>query len=807
MPDPQTRPATWQDIISHEAESRGIDPRLALAMADTESSFNPAARSPKGAMGLFQLMPETAKRLGVDPADPVQNIRGGLTEMKRLLDEHGGDVTMALRRYNGSPQAPDEATDPYVQSVLGRLTGQPGARPSRGRPQVNQPPGTVIGVKQPPEEAAGGPHPPPSPPEDASSRVATPPSSSFWGRTWEGAREGALSALPGGRATGRLLEGATDVVRHPVRNLPIIGGAIGGVAGLAGGPAGAIGGATLGAAGGEAWRQNIETGKSLVTGRPPEQPHGLVADLAPPTTTSRGAALSIGREALTSGLIPELGGQVFAWVPKAVGRRLVASAVGRNAKEGMYTAAKESVAPLVEKFEQATTASSHLPGTTQAAVTPMSRAKVGGEMTQAATGAFNDIVAKPPSASLAGSKAAAVMQGPAKVAKDQAGLAVRQAAEAMPAVDIAPVKTALEHMGEDITPSTRAAAQDPLAQLAVTGGARGRIAQSLEEARVAWQKKLASLGVPLPPEHPLPGLLGEIQNLPDTISGADAHKFKRLLDDQISSWEGPARKQIDQITKGARTALRGAMHDPAYDAATAEFERIAPIYTKEYIAKFSKVARTDPDALVRMIDPKKPEAFRLMRELFLTQAAEGGGATQGRQAFDAVTAAWTHKNLLKGGIATLDMNLRQLQPEFGDLLFHSTPGGRVVGQNLRLIASAWKSGSERFLASSISGKTALPTPEQLGADVVRVGGLGIFQIWGGLSLMRLAKGPRAADLIEWMAYSPENTQLWVKLFTGNSPSALAVADVARLTQVLNRFGVKTPAQPSRQSQVGTPPPR
>ena len=60
----------------------------------------------------MQLMPETEARWKVNPNDPADNIRGGMQELRALLDQHNGDVTMALRRYNGSPTAPDTATDP-----------------------------------------------------------------------------------------------------------------------------------------------------------------------------------------------------------------------------------------------------------------------------------------------------------------------------------------------------------------------------------------------------------------------------------------------------------------------------------------------------------------------------------------------------------------------------------------------------------------------------------------------------------------------------------------------------------------------
>ncbi len=138
-------------------------------------------------------------------------------------------------------------------------------------------------------------------PHTITPNAATPPPAkpSIWQQAWGAAKPGIANAFPG----ASLVEPALEVARHPIRHLPIITGLLG--AGL-GGP----GGAALGAAGGEAWRQNYESAKSQVTGRPPEQPSGPIAAMAPPTTTPGGAALSIGREALTSGLLPEVGGRV-----------------------------------------------------------------------------------------------------------------------------------------------------------------------------------------------------------------------------------------------------------------------------------------------------------------------------------------------------------------------------------------------------------------------------------------------------------------------------------------------------------------
>lgn len=85
-----------------------LDPRLVMAVMSTESNFDPMARSPKNAMGLMQLIPETAERFAVrDAYDPIENLRGGMAYLRWLLAYFRGDVTLALAGYNAGEGAVD----------------------------------------------------------------------------------------------------------------------------------------------------------------------------------------------------------------------------------------------------------------------------------------------------------------------------------------------------------------------------------------------------------------------------------------------------------------------------------------------------------------------------------------------------------------------------------------------------------------------------------------------------------------------------------------------------------------------------
>ena len=89
-------------LIVQTAQKLGVDPHIALSIAKIESNFNTAAKSPRGAIGLFQLTPSTAKKLGVNPYIVSENIEGGLKYYQMLYKKYGS-IDLALAAYNAGP--------------------------------------------------------------------------------------------------------------------------------------------------------------------------------------------------------------------------------------------------------------------------------------------------------------------------------------------------------------------------------------------------------------------------------------------------------------------------------------------------------------------------------------------------------------------------------------------------------------------------------------------------------------------------------------------------------------------------------
>ena len=120
-----------EPVICQVSKENNIDANLVKAVIEQESQYNPTAVSEAGALGLMQLMPATAKALGVkDPLNPVENIRAGTKYLSSLLNRYQGNVVLALSAYNAGPDnvdkykgvPPFEETKNYLEKITSKLT-------------------------------------------------------------------------------------------------------------------------------------------------------------------------------------------------------------------------------------------------------------------------------------------------------------------------------------------------------------------------------------------------------------------------------------------------------------------------------------------------------------------------------------------------------------------------------------------------------------------------------------------------------------------------------------------------------------
>lgn len=130
-------PSTYDNIIQEAAAQHNLDPALIKAVIKKESSFNPNAGSGKGARGLMQLMPATARAMGCqNPTDPRQNIFAGAKYLSQMLRQHNGNVELALAAYNAGPGnvrkhggiPPFRETQDYVRVITADLQSVGGMR-------------------------------------------------------------------------------------------------------------------------------------------------------------------------------------------------------------------------------------------------------------------------------------------------------------------------------------------------------------------------------------------------------------------------------------------------------------------------------------------------------------------------------------------------------------------------------------------------------------------------------------------------------------------------------------------------------
>jgi soluble lytic murein transglycosylase-like protein len=119
-PTPAAQPApSPSQLADAAADKYGLPRRLVRSVISRESDFQPQAVSPKGAIGLMQLMPATAEALGADPRDPAQNVDAGTRYLRDLLEKYDGGLWHALAAYNAGPGAVDkyQGVPPYRETI------------------------------------------------------------------------------------------------------------------------------------------------------------------------------------------------------------------------------------------------------------------------------------------------------------------------------------------------------------------------------------------------------------------------------------------------------------------------------------------------------------------------------------------------------------------------------------------------------------------------------------------------------------------------------------------------------------------
>lgn len=923
---------TIQDVIRESARKHGVPEAFALAVAEKESSFNPEAIGPDiptmpgvRARGTFQLLPDTAKRLGVDPEDHFQNIDGGVKYLRELLDASQGDLDLTLKTYGGFKT---KDPTPYITDITERMAkfGPGGAVSAAAAPPPASPAGRPVATGR---ASGAGPAATTPPGMD----VTTDPVSGvvstmgelfvkpYDPRTPEGRRnlaglggEVAISRIPGlgvvAPEAGQVLSNVTRGLNLARRTIvPALGAGIG--------------------AGTEVAVENAFTDRNLsdlIVDKPVDDPLRIAAEQA----------------------LYSVGGQAVMWPIRRAGKLVLGARIGKAAEAGVkaeVAGAREAgtravsqvrdkvaegleAARILERANQAATKAnlqSKIAAAKAAAAAQVGAAETRGayqtvgakvnaamqlakteldntDMLQTFTKEYDNLLANPPSVGGTVEAARTVLEGPAKRALEMAGQRVEEAAASGPMINVAPLRKTIEGLIKQKRPASifeqggksRVVGFGPSAVREAQAGVKlpaattsGGKQLTPDEIRSIQAEVAKQLGVA--ETHPLPGVIGKIMTIStDQIPFKEAHQIKRLLDEAVN-WDRAAKKHLEAMTKGTRIALREelAVHEP-YNVATAAYHALVPIYRKGIGKRLSSALMNNPDAAARLLKSNDPIQAQTLKDLLVTQAAAGGDSKAGQMAWDMVRAQFTYDRLIKGGAEGLQDRVRNLiaqHPEFVKVIADDDNGKQVL-QNLANLGAAVNSAKElaaqRLAATKATGKAAVSAVEgtaaadvaatrQAGeqsvadmrkaaadvlresraqgatriaqqgkagraevrsigeraraataaavakqerlqgssvmrssvsgqvADIMRAVTLGTGSWFGNLSILRLVNGPKGDDLLEWAAYSTQNTQRLTQALMGQMPD--------RAVSMLLRDAGFALQQPSQSSVQNRPPAR
>lgn len=832
-------PDRVEDLIRKEADRLGVPPAVALAVAEQESGFNPTAVNPQAvgdehAIGTFQLLPSTAKTLGVDPNDPRQNITGGVTYLRQLFDKHQGNLDKILAEYGGV-----KTDTSYVPGVLARVQKfktAPAPAPAQTQPST----AAVQPAVQPSPT-----HTPVAGRGTAGTNVGTTAAQNAWDfsraynpMTPEG-RENLLATA------GSL--GATALAASPEVGAPLS------LAARAYRILGPVAGAALGGSAASAVEQGVTTGSI---------DPGTVAEAG-----ARQGAYDIGGQVLFGALSKAgriaLGPGIARRAADAIqAERKAIATTGRDAVEAVRIRMRAAVDAAKSARDSAVAA---LKGTAQAGTEAASRRTASRladiELDHATKTAelarqYDNLLNQPPSITGAASAVKETIEGPAKRALDLAGERVGAAAETGPALPITAVKDAIADMAEQHRPVEIFGASEapsaigyglprvvPIAArpAAMATGERITVAEYEQALRDAARRKNAA---------ELPGILGRIQSvIGDEVPFRVAHQIKRLLDESVN-WDRTARKHMEVITKGARVKLREVMakagHAP-YEEATAAYAALRPLYYKGIGKRLLDMARLPQGSsqVAGLLKDADPIGAQTVKQLLVDWSAAGGNAELGQQAWNRVVDQYTYEHLISGGIDKLGQRMNQLlaeRPEFvrvvfGDpavaprltnlakiadglaeanrMLAGQTAGAKAIGEGevaaaedvgKRAVSAVRRQGQSAVrqtagqaatqvraarsvvqearqavkekatrLSSSSLGERGEKRISNAAADVLIAGSRGLPSVYGIRSMMRLLRSPTGNDLVQWASASPLRTQRLVRILTSPVPAPAVAA--------------------------------
>lgn len=787
--------SSLEDTIRKVAEAEGFDADLALAVARKESSLNPSAVGDAGkAIGLFQLHEGAASDVGIaDRNDPIQNITGGIRYLKQLSDRYGGDPVKTLMAYNGGMGNVDKGTistaaQTYAADILAELSqgrrAQAGQRPlPSAPPESDAVAAPLAGAKR---IEAGR-----SQTEDLARSAwggVKTMASAFDPRTPEG--QANLAATAG----AMLLSPAAGMTR-------LVGGRVAAQTGILPTVAKLLGpgiGAAAGGAGAEAVQQTVGT-------RPSD----------PSAVTWEGLSQA-GMEVI---------GQIGTGAFRHLAKFPFAHTIGRTARTELGKAQRAATRAFREGFSEAgdllkqlssggadaTRAATALAQETSARAGGATARSVQRSLAQVADQelqnltkladadrVYQQILGQPVSpvevatgarGVLAGRPGIKGPEGPAARALRQAGAAVEAAAEKGPDLDFSPVVARANDLSQRFRPTglfpSEGAAETQRALQAWAPSSGTAVGENFSAALQRIAKEAEEGSVP-----DLPGFLGMLQRGPEKLSFADMHKVKKILD-EVVNWDESATRHLEIITKELRRTVREQMRGFApYDQASAVYEQVIPLYRKGIGARvINSLAEMGDDDIAKVLKPDRPQDAKALYDLIVEQSAAGGDRAAGQAAWDSIRSAFTYKHLIDGGADGLIDRVRDLatkNPVFAKTVFGDQGGQQVIsnllqiGTAVRMAKQAAETGLRRgkiesqrvtdaihdtvfsLAESSLAPFMSREAMDVAMANAARAAGAQ-GTLWGNISTVRLLRGVRGDELIEWAAYSPARTRRMVQV--------------------------------------------